>query len=179
MRAFTAMFAALCAMAAPMQAHALTFCDDVKDDHDRMTCLQEHISHLEETIVALGGRIAVLETALSGLLSADATYRMKWGTQDKCLGLTGDGKSLAVVGCDNPSSWVLLPGPPIKPPKKPAATSSESTSNETSGQASARSVGAASQSKGNNPCRGLDQPSCEAKADNCQWKPDKVKCVRK
>ena len=58
MRVFASLVAALCMIGTAMPAHAIgmQFCDDIKDDQARMACLQLHISHLEESIVALGGK---------------------------------------------------------------------------------------------------------------------------
>ena len=66
MRAFAALVAAFCMIgfAPPAQAIGMQFCDDIKDDHARMACLQEHISHLEQTIVVLAGRLAAVDNEL-------------------------------------------------------------------------------------------------------------------
>jgi len=70
-----------------MPAHAIgmQFCDDIKDAQARMACLQQHISHLEETIVALGGKVATLENALQNMLEADASYKLKSVAQGSAL----------------------------------------------------------------------------------------------
>ena len=92
MRAFVSLVAAVCMIgfAMPAQAIGMQFCDDIKDDQVRMACLQQHITHLEETIVVLGGRVATLENALQKMLAADASYKLKSVAQGKCLGLDGD-----------------------------------------------------------------------------------------
>ena len=94
MRVFASLVAALCMIGTAMPAHAIgmQFCDDLKDDQARMACLQQHISHLEETIVALGGKVATLENALQNVLEADASYKLKSVAQGKCLGLGGNNK---------------------------------------------------------------------------------------
>jgi hypothetical protein len=182
MRAFRAIVLALCTMGFPMQAHAfgMKFCDDIKDDQSRMACLQEHISHLEETIVALGGRVAALENELTQKLSAQATYKLRSVAQSKCLGLDGDNHAPTLITCDDPGSWTLLAGVPIKKPEKPASPASNPAPDAASSEKPpAETPAAADQSKPANPCKGLDQPGCTAKSASCEWKPDKNKCARK
>ncbi len=161
------------AFAVPARAAGLPFCDDIKDDQERMACLQQHISHLEQTIMVLGGRIAALENELQKTLSSDWTYKLKSAGQDgKCLGLDADKANVALVPCDNPDSWAVTGVAPVKKPAKTATPSAES----------ATGIGATQASKPDakgNPCKDLDQPACSAKADICQWKGDKTKCVRK
>ncbi len=161
------------AFAVPARAAGLPFCDDIKDDQERMACLQQHISHLEQTIMVLGGRIAALENELQKTLSSDWTYKLKSAGQDgKCLGLDADKANVALVPCDNPDSWAVTGVAPVKKPAKTATPSAES----------ATGIGATQASKPDakgNPCKDLDQPACSAKADVCQWKEDKTKCVRK
>ena len=79
MRVIRSLVAALCMIgfAMPAQAIGMQFCDDIKDDQARMACLQQHISHLEETIVVLGRHVATLENALQKMLEADASYKLK------------------------------------------------------------------------------------------------------
>jgi hypothetical protein len=79
MRAIAAIVAALSALAfaAPAEAVGLTYCDNIKNDQDRMACLQQHISNLEQTILALSGRIATLENALGNKVSTDITYKIQ------------------------------------------------------------------------------------------------------
>jgi hypothetical protein len=156
---------------APARAAGLPYCDDLKDDQERMACLQQHISHLEQTIVVLGGRIAALENALQKALSSDWTYKLKSAGQDnKCLGLDADKTGLVLVPCDSPDSWSAMSVAPIKKPPRTATPEAEG-------------IGATQpnkpQAKGANPCKDLDQPACAAKADMCQWKEDKNKCARK
>lgn len=181
MRAFGAMILALCTAGFPMQAHALgmKFCDDIKDDQSRMACLQQHISQLEETIVALGGQVAALEHELGEKLGTGITYKLRSVAQGKCLGLTGD-KQPALVACDNPDSWILLAGAPIKKPEKPASPAAAPAPSAANSQTPAAAVLApAAPPKPANPCKDLDQPSCTAKSASCEWKPDKTKCARK
>jgi hypothetical protein len=119
MRAFAALVAAFCMIgfAPPAQAIGMQFCDDIKDDHARMACLQEHISHLEQTIVVLAGRLAAVENALQKTIAADASYKLKSVAKGDCLGLGGEkNDQLALVSCDNPDSWTALSGAPIKKP---------------------------------------------------------------
>jgi hypothetical protein len=180
MRAFASLVAALCLIgsALPAQAVGMQFCDDIKDDHARMACLQDHISHLEETIVALGGRIAALENALQTMISTDTSYKLKSVAEGKCLGLGGDNKDqLILVSCDAPDSWSVLSGAPIKKPAKtapPAEDSGTSSASVATSPDVSKPVG-----KGTNPCKNLDQDACAAKSDMCTWKADKNKCGRK
>jgi hypothetical protein len=183
MRAFRAMVLALCTMSFPMQAHALgiKFCNDIEDDRSRMACLQEHISQMEETIVALGGQVAALEHELGEKLGVGVTYKLRSVAQGQCLGLTGD-KQPALVACDNPDSWILLAGPQIKKPEKPAAPAANPTpapSAASSQTPPAAAPTSAAQPNAANPCKGLDQLGCTAKSADCAWKPDKNKCGRK
>jgi hypothetical protein len=180
MRVFAALIAALSMIgfAMPAQALGMQFCDDIKDDQARMACLQQHISHLEETILALGGRVAALENALQKMLPADANYKLKSVSLGKCLGLDGAQKDeVAMVSCDNPDSWSVMSGAPVKKlPKTPAPADEQATS----AAGSAATADTSNQGrKGSNPCKNLDQDACAAKADTCAWKADKNKCERK
>jgi hypothetical protein len=183
MRVFVSLVALLCMIgfAMPAQAIGMQFCDNIKDDQGRMACLQQHISHLEETIAVLGGRVAALENALQKMLAADASYKLKSVAQGKCLGLGGDNKDeLTLVSCDNPDSWSVLSGAPIKKPAKTAAPAADAGTS--AGGATAPPTPAdASKPGGNgpNPCKNLDQAACGAKADTCLWKTEKNKCGRK
>ncbi len=184
MRALASLVAAVCTIGftLPAQALGMQFCDDIKEDQARMACLQEHITHLEQTIVALGGRIATLENALQKAISTDTSYKMKSVAQGKCLGLDGDkNDQLALVSCDTPASWTVMSGAPIKKPAKtPAPATDSGTSAEGSATpppptADASKPGA----KGPNPCKNLDQAACTAKSALCMWKAEKNKCGRK
>ena len=180
MRVFAGLVAALCLIGSvlPAEAVGMQFCDTIKDDQARMACLQEHISHLEETIVALGGRIATLETALQKMISTDTSYKLKSVALGKCLGLGGDSKDEpTLVSCDTPDSWSVLSGTPIKKPAKTVAPPEDAgTSSESAGTSADTSKPGGT---GTNPCKNLDQDACAAKTDMCAWKADKNKCGRK
>jgi hypothetical protein len=173
------MVLALCTMGFPMQVHAvgMKFCDDIQDDRSRMACLQEHISALEETIVTLGGQVAALEHELEEKLGTGVTYKLRSVAQGQCLGLTGD-KQPALVTCDNPDSWILLAGPPIKKPEKPA-TPAANPAPSAANTPPAAAPASAAQPNAAHPCKGLDQPSCTAKSASCEWKPERNKCAQK
>src|SRR6478752_2082728 len=167
MRAFATLVAAFCMIgfAPPAQAIGMQFCDDIKDDHARMACLQEHISHLEQTIVVLAGRLAAVENALQKTIAADASYKLKSVAKGDCLGLGGEkNDQLALVSCDNPDSWTALSGAPIKKPTKTQAAAGDQPTPA---------------AKTPNPCKGFQQTACAARADSCTWKADKNKCVKK
>jgi hypothetical protein len=181
MRVFASLVAALCMIGTTMPAHAIgmQFCDDIKDAQARMACLQQHISHLEETIVALGGKVATLENALQNVLEADASYKLKSVAQGKCLGLGGDNKDeLTLVTCDTPDSWSVLKGAPIKKPAKTAAPAAEAGTNAAATTAAPTDTSTPA-SNGSNPCKNLDQAACTAKTDSCEWRADKNRCGRK
>jgi hypothetical protein len=174
MRVFAALIAVLSMIgfAMPAQALGMQFCDDIKDDQARMACLQQHISHLEETILALGGRVAALENALQKMLPADANYKLKSVSLGRCLGAKND--EVAMVSCDNPDAWSVMSGAPVKKlPKTPAPADEQATS------AAGSAATADTSHQVSNPCKNLDQDACAAKADTCAWKADKNKCGRK
>jgi len=182
MRAFARLVAALCAIGFAMPAHALgmQYCNDIKDDQARMTCLQDHITHLEQSLVALGGRLATLETALQNTLAADKSYKLRSVSQGLCLGLDGSkNDELALVSCDTPDSWTVTTGAPIKKPPKTAAQTPDVSANpaDTAGQQSPANA-SQPQGKGSGPCKNLDQVACTAKTGVCVWKADKNKCGR-
>lgn len=181
MRAFVSLVAALCMIgfAMPAQAIGMQFCDDIKDDQARMACLQQHITHLEETIVVLGGRVAALENALQKTISTDTSYKLRSLSQGRCIGLDGDkNDELALVSCEGPDSWSVLSGAPIKKPAKTAAPAPDAGVNA-AGVAQPSSADASQpQGKGSGPCKNLDQAACTAKAGICVWKADKNKCGR-
>ena len=184
MRAFAALIVALWTIgfALPAQAIGMQFCDDIKDDQARMACLQQHISHLEETIVALAGRLAAVENALQKTIAADASYKLKSVAKGDCLGLSGEkNDQLALVSCANPDSWTALSGAPIKKPAKTPAPADAGAAAGAAGatpQAAAGDQGTAG-GKTPNPCKGFQQTACAARADTCTWKADKNKCVKK
>lgn len=183
MRTFVSLVAALYMVAITIPAHAIgmQYCSDIKDDQARMACLQDHITHLEQSLVALGGRLAALENATQKTISTDTSYKLRSLSQGKCLGLDGNNNDkLALVSCDNPDSWSVISGAPIKKPAKVAApaqdagtSSAGSTPPPTSAEASKPG------GKGFNPCKTLDQAACAAKADICMWKTEKNKCGKK
>jgi hypothetical protein len=183
MRVFASLVAALCMIgfAMPAQAIGMQFCDDIKDDQARMACLQQHISHLEETILVLGGRVAALENALQKMLAADASYKLKSVAQGKCIGIDGvKNDELALVSCENPDSWSVMSGAPIKKPAKTVAPAADAGTNAAGSAAQPTTADAAKPGgKGFNPCKNLDQTACTAKADICVWKTDKNKCGKK
>jgi hypothetical protein len=182
MRVFASLVAALCVIGftIPAQAIGMQFCDDIKDDQARMACLQQHITHLEETIVVLGGRVAALENALQKMLAADASYKLKSVAQGKCLGLGGDNKDvLTLVTCDNPDSWSVMSGAPIKKPAKTAAPAADAGTNSADSAAQPTADASKPGGKGANPCKNLDPAACAAKADTCVWRTEKNKCGRK
>src|SRR4029078_1377513 len=103
MRALAAIVAALFTLvfAAPAEALGLAYCDDIKNDQDRMACFQQHISHLEEAILALSGRIAALEEPLDEKLGGDITYKIQSVEKGGCLAIGGDQQQPGLVGCDH------------------------------------------------------------------------------
>jgi len=180
MRAFVSLVGALCMVGFTIPAHAIgmQYCNDIKDDQGRMACLQDHITHLEQALVALGGRIAALENAMQKTISTDTSYKLRSLAQGKCLGLDGDkNDELALVSCDTPDSWSVLTGAPIKKPAKVAAPAQDAGTGSppTPASADASKPGG----KGFNPCKTLDQAACAAKADICEWKTEKNKCGKK
>ena len=185
MRAFAALVAAFCMIgfAPPAQAIGMPFCDDIKDDHARMACLQEHISHLEQTIVVLAGRLAAVENALQKTIAADASYKLKSVAKGDCLGLGGEkNDQLALVSCDNPDSWTALSGAPIKKPTKTPAPADAGAAAGAAGPATPPAAAGDQPTPGAttpNPCKGFQQTACAARADSCTWKADKNKCVKK
>jgi hypothetical protein len=181
MRAIAAIVAALCALAfaAPADAVGLTYCDNIKNDQDRMTCLQQHISNLEQTILALSGRIATLENALGNKVSTDVTYKIQSVDKDGCIGLDGDPLKPSLVGCDHPDAWKMVAGPPVKKPEKPAPPPTPEPQAEAKPASTASPAAAKPGTKQDNPCRGLAQMACVAKRDICDWKADEKKCGKK
>jgi hypothetical protein len=183
MRAFASLVAALCTIGWAMPAHALgmQYCNDIKgDDQARMACLQEHITHLEQSLVALGGRLATLETALQNTLAVNKSYKLRSLSQGKCLGLDGTkDDELALVSCDTPDSWMVTTGAPIKKPAKTASPAPEAGTNAAAAGGQQNPANASQpQGKGSNPCKNLDQVACTAKTGICVWKAEKNKCGR-
>ncbi len=80
----------------PASAAELKLCNDIKQDQERMACLQEHIVLLEGDIVRLEGNIAQLSIDLEQKLGAEATYRLVTAT---------DGIALAARAKASRRSW--------------------------------------------------------------------------
>jgi hypothetical protein len=142
-----------------------------------MACLQQHISHLEETVVVLAGRLAAVETALQNTISATSSYKLKSVAKGDCLGLQGEkNDQLTLVSCDNPDSWTALSGAPIKKPAKvppPADAAAAAPPQAAAGNQSTPGT------KTPNPCKKLSQAACTAKADICTWSAENSKCGTK
>jgi hypothetical protein len=181
MRAIAAIVAALSALAfaAPAEAVGLTYCDNIKNDQDRMACLQQHISNLEQTILALSGRIATLENALGNKVSTDITYKIQSVDKDGCIGLDGNPLRPSLVGCDHPDAWKMVAGPPVKKPEKAASPPTPEPQAGAKPATTASPTTAKAGTKQDDPCRGLAQMACVAKPDICDWKSDKKKCGKK
>ena len=170
--------------APPAQAIGMQFCDDIKDDHARMACLQEHISHLEDKPSSSSRRrLAAVENALQKTIAADASYKLKSVAKGNCLGLGGEkNDELALVSCDNPDSWTALSGAPIKKPTKTPAPADAGAAAGAVGPATPPAAAGDQPTPGAktpNPCKGFQQTACAARADSCTWKADKNKCVKK
>jgi hypothetical protein len=111
MRALAAtVIAFMLAGAASAPAEALEFCDNIKEPDKRMACLQERISSLEETLLALSNQVVDLRNALRQKLDADAVYKLQQVAEVVCLGISGKDRTLDLQSCDHPDSWKLLPG---------------------------------------------------------------------
>ncbi len=91
----------------PASAAELKLCNDIKDDQERMACLQEHIVLLEGDIVKLEGTIAQLAIDLEQKLGAEASYRLVTVTPGTCLGGAAEGQPPVMVKCDGPETWRL------------------------------------------------------------------------
>jgi hypothetical protein len=96
--------------AAALPAEALEFCDKIKEPDKRMACLQERISSLEETLLALSNQVVDLRNGLRQKLDADAVYKLQQVAEVVCLGISGKERTLDLQSCDHPDSWKLLPG---------------------------------------------------------------------
>lgn len=110
MRAPAIFIASLCAFGAVTPALALEFCDKIQEPDKRMACLQEHISHLEESLLALSTQVTDLRNALKLKLDADAVYKWQHVGQGTCLGFSGKEEGVDLQSCDHPDSWKLLRG---------------------------------------------------------------------
>ena len=91
----------------PANAAELKLCNDIKQDQERMACLQEHIVLLEGDIVRLEGNIAQLSIDLEQKLGAEASYRLMTVTPGTCLGGAAEGQPPVMVKCDGPEAWRL------------------------------------------------------------------------
>jgi hypothetical protein len=91
----------------PASAAELKLCNDIKNDQERMACLQEHIVLLEDEIVRLEGDIAQLSVDLDQKLGAAASYRLMTVAPGTCLGGAGEGQPPVMVKCDGPEAWRL------------------------------------------------------------------------
>jgi len=110
---FVLMLATLWALAAMTPARALGTlqnCDAIKDMAARMTCMQAHISSLEETLLTLSSRIISLDKQLQKKLDAGAVYKLQYVGSGSCFGFAGKDEAPVVVSCDRPDSWKLLSG---------------------------------------------------------------------
>ena len=120
MRMFGAvLIASVCAIGAATQAVAieeLKNCDDIKDEPGKLTCLQAHISHLEETLLSLSGEVVDLRHALEETLGAGAVYKLQYVGAGGCLGFSAPDQPPVIATCDRPDSWKLVLGA-----QKPAA----------------------------------------------------------
>jgi hypothetical protein len=110
MRALAAIVTAFLFASAAVPAQALEFCDKIKEPDKRMACLQERISHLEESMLALSNQVVDLRNALKQKLDADAVYKLQQVAEVVCLGISGKENTLDLQSCDHPDSWKLLPG---------------------------------------------------------------------
>jgi hypothetical protein len=134
---------------------------------------------LEQTILALSGRIATLENALGNKVSTDVTYKIQSVEKEGCIGLEGDPLRPSLVGCDHPDAWKMVAGPPVKKPEKPAPAPAPEPQAEAKPASTASPAAAGSGTKQDNPCRGLAKMACAAKPDVCDWKSDKKRCGKK
>jgi hypothetical protein len=95
---------------AALPAEALEFCDKIKEPDKRMACLQERISSLEETLLALSNQVVDLRNGLRQKLDAASVYKVQHVGQVSCLGFSEKDKAVDMQSCDHPDSWKLLPG---------------------------------------------------------------------
>ena len=114
MRALGAIVIALLLAGASTPAAALEFCDKIKDLEKRLVCLQEHISVIEEKLLAMSTQITDLRNALKAKLDSEAVYKVQQVGVGTCLGVTteneGKNKVVGLQSCNSPDSWKLLPG---------------------------------------------------------------------
>ena len=114
MRAFaTIIFMSLCAIACARPAAAveeLKSCNGIQDAAQRMTCLQAHVSHLEQTLLNLDAEIVDLKHELKAKLAATEEYKLQYVGKGSCLGFSADNQPPSMKTCDHPDSWKLVPG---------------------------------------------------------------------
>jgi hypothetical protein len=115
MRRLALIVMASCTLAASAPAHALEtlkFCDNIAAPAERMTCLQAHISNLEERLLTLSNSIVTLEKVLDGKLNAAAVYKLQHAGKGACLVVPQDKKDgdPALGSCNRPDSWKLISG---------------------------------------------------------------------
>jgi hypothetical protein len=115
MRLLAAIIASLCVMglAAPADAiEELKSCSDLKDEPARLACMQDHIAHLEETILRLDGQLVDLGREMQKRVAVESVYKLQ-SVEGKCLGSSDDDRPV-LQSCDNPDSWKLFLGSQTK-----------------------------------------------------------------
>ncbi len=185
MRAFVSLVAALCMVGftMPAQAIGMQFCDDIKDDQARMACLQDHITHLEESHRGVGrtrrhARDCAAEDARGRcelqieVGGARQVPRSRW-RQERRAGARLLRGSRFLVGDERSADQEAGKGRCARSGRGKPASSAGSTPPPTSADASKPG------GKGFNPCKDFDQAACTAKADICVWKTEKNKCGKK
>ena len=111
MRMFGAvLIASVCAITPAVAIEELKNCDDIKDETGKLTCLQAHISHLEETLLSLSGEVVDLRHALEETLGAGAVYKLQYVGAGGCLGFSAPDQPPVIATCDRPDSWKLVLG---------------------------------------------------------------------
>ena len=100
-------------------------CDDIKDEPGKIACMQAHISHLEETLLSLGGEVVELRHELKETLAANAVYKLQYVGAGGCLGFAAPDQPPVVSTCDRPDLWKLVLG--AQTPAAPGATPKSST----------------------------------------------------
>lgn len=111
-------------------------CDDIKDEPGKIACMQAHISHLEETLLSLGGEVVELRHELKETLAANAVYKLQYVGAGGCLGFAAPDQPPVVSSCDRPDSWKLVLG--AQTPAAPGATLSAGAATTPPGAAAAK-----------------------------------------
>lgn len=111
-------------------------CDDIKDEPGKIACMQAHISHLEETLLSLGGEVVELRHELKETLAANAVYKLQYVGAGGCLGFAAPDQPPVVSTCDRPDSWKLVLG--AQTPAAPGATPSAGAATTPPGAAAAK-----------------------------------------